>query len=127
VHKAHRKSVVAIPAIQAWLGVDRAAADVDLEVEVAADSAGVAGLADGADPLAGPNPVAVVDDRRADQVGVEIAAPLALAVDQQVVAVENRVVAGAQDTAGCRGKERRRGGNGECDRTRRSGRFSGAR
>jgi hypothetical protein len=32
-------------------------------------------------------------------VGVEVAAPLAFAVDQQIVAVEDRVVAAAQDAA----------------------------
>jgi hypothetical protein len=32
-------------------------------------------------------------------VGVEVAAPLAFAVDQQVIAVEDRVVANPQDTA----------------------------
>jgi hypothetical protein len=38
---------------------------MDLEVEVAADGTGVAGLADGAYSLAGPDSVAVVDGRRA--------------------------------------------------------------
>ncbi len=37
--------------------------DVDLEVEVAADGAGVAGLADGADSLAGPDALAALDQR----------------------------------------------------------------
>jgi hypothetical protein len=40
-------------------------------MEVAADSAGVAGLADGADPLAGPDAVAAIDGGRAGQVGNE--------------------------------------------------------
>ena len=47
------------------LGVDRDAVDVDLEVEVAADRDRVAGLADGADPLALPDPLAPVDQRPA--------------------------------------------------------------
>jgi hypothetical protein len=38
-----------------------------------------------------------VDEGWAGHVGVEVAAPLAFAVDQQVVAVEDRVVAAAQD------------------------------
>ena len=76
-------------------------------MEVAADGAGVARLADGADPLASPDAVAAIDDRRANQVGVEVAAVLALAVDQQVVPVENRVVADAQHAAGCRRQQRR--------------------
>lgn len=74
--------------------------DVNLEVELAADGASVAGLADHADPLAGPNAVATVDERRAQHVGVEVAALLALAVDFQIVAVEDRVVAGAKHLAG---------------------------
>jgi hypothetical protein len=72
---------------------------VDLEVEVAADRDRVAGLADSADPLPLPDPLAPVDRGRARQVGVEVAAPLAFAVDQQVVAVEDRVVGRAQDAA----------------------------
>ena len=58
-------SAVAVPAPQRGLRVDRPAVDVDLEVEVAADRAGVAGLADRADPLAGEDPVAAVDARPA--------------------------------------------------------------
>jgi hypothetical protein len=73
--------------------------DVNLEVEVAADADRVAGLADGANPLALPDPLAPVDQRRPRQVGVEVAAPLAFAVDQQVIAVEDRVVADAKHTA----------------------------
>ena len=93
-------SAVARPAIQGWLGVYRVPVDVDLEVEMAADGAGVSGLADRADSLSGPDAVAALDRRRADHVGVEIAALLALAVDQQVVAVEDRVIARAQHAAG---------------------------
>lgn len=72
---------------------------MDLEVEVAADRDRVAALADGADALALPDPVAPADRRRARQVRVEVAAALALAVDQHVVAVEDRVVGRAQDAA----------------------------
>jgi hypothetical protein len=89
--------------------------DVDLEVEVAADGAGVAGLADAADSLAGPDAVVAADRRRADQVSVEVAAALALAVDQQVVAVEDRVVAGAQDATGRRRDERRTAGGDDVE------------
>jgi hypothetical protein len=78
---------------------------VDLEVEVAADADRVTGLADGADALPLPDPVALLDRGRTWQVGVEVAAPLAFAVDQQVVAVENRVVAGAEDTPVADGDE----------------------
>ena len=75
------------------------AVDVDLEVEVTADRDRVAGLADGADPLPLPDPLALVDQGRARHVGVEVAAVLSFTVDQQVVAIEDRVVAGAQDSA----------------------------
>jgi hypothetical protein len=73
--------------------------DVDLEVEVATDGDRVAGLADGGDPLALPDALAAMDQGRARQVGVEVAAALPFAVDQDVVAVEDRVIAGAQDAA----------------------------
>ncbi len=76
------------------------AVDVDLEVQMTADGAGVSGLADRADPLSRPDAVAAPDRRRADHVGVEIASLLTLAMDQQVVAVEDRVIARAQDAAG---------------------------
>lgn len=73
--------------------------DVDLEVEVTADSAGIAGLPHHADPLALPDPLALVDQGRLPHVGVEVAAVLTFAVDQQVVAVEDRVIAGSQNLA----------------------------
>jgi hypothetical protein len=95
------------PAFEDRAGVDRAAVDVDLEVEVTADGAGVAGLADAADMLAGPDALASMDVGGGDHVGVEVAAPLALAVDQEVVAVEDRVIAGTQHAAGRGGDERR--------------------
>jgi len=98
-----------------WRRVDRAAADVDLEVEVAADGAGVAGLADGPDSLAGPDGVAAVDAGRPGQMGVEVAPMLALAVDQQVVAVEDRVVARTQHPAGRRRDQRRAAGGDEVE------------
>jgi hypothetical protein len=101
--------------MQDGLGVDRAAPDVDLEMEVAADGAGVAGLADGADSLAGPDTIVAVDSGRADQVGVEVAALLALAVDQQVVAVESRVVAPAQHAAGRSGDQGRAAGGDDVE------------
>ena len=91
------------------------AMDVDLEVEVAADRAGVAGLTDRTDPLAGPDTFAAVDRGGASQVGVEIAAVLALAVDQQVVAVEDGVVAGPQHPAGRDGYQRRAAGSDDVE------------
>jgi hypothetical protein len=91
------------------------AVDVDLEVEVAADGGGVAGLADLAHSLAGPDSVAALDEGGAGHVGEEVAAVLAFAVDQQVVAVEHRVVAPAQDTAVAHGDERRAAGGDDVE------------
>jgi len=73
--------------------------DVDLEVEVAAYGAGVAGLADEADGLAGPDAFAAVDQGWFRHVGVEVGTVLSFAVDEEVVAVEDWVVAGAQHFA----------------------------
>ena len=70
---------------------------MDLEVEVAAGAGGIAGFADDPNRLALPEPLAAADRGRAGEVGVEIAAALAFAVDQDVVAVEDRVVAGLPD------------------------------
>jgi hypothetical protein len=72
---------------------------MDLEVEVAADADRVAGPADLADPLALEDALAPANRGRVGQMGVEVAAALALAVDQQVVAVEDRVVAAPQHAA----------------------------
>ncbi|HXS45961.1 MAG TPA: hypothetical protein VN756_00690 [Solirubrobacterales bacterium] len=47
--------------------------------------------------------------------GVEVAAPLALAVEQQIVAVEDRVVAGTQDRSGRGGDQRRAAGGDEVE------------
>ena len=69
---------------------------VDLEVQMAADRDRVAGLPHRSHRLPGVNALAAMDQRRAGQVGVEVAAVLAFTVDQQVVAVEDRVVAGPQ-------------------------------
>jgi hypothetical protein len=74
-------------------------------MEVATDGDRVAGLADGADPLPRPDPLAPVDAGRPDQVRVEVAAVFALSVDFEVVAVEDRVVADVGDPAGRGGDE----------------------
>jgi len=103
-------SAAAVPATEKRLGIDGAAARVDLEVEVAADRAGVAGVADGTDGLAGEDPLAAVHRGRPGQVGVEVAAALARRADQQVVAVEDGVVAAAADPAAGRGDQRRAAG-----------------
>jgi hypothetical protein len=66
---------------------------VDLEVEVAAGAGGVAGFADAAERLSLPEALATVDGGRAGEVGVEVAAVLVFAVDQDVVAIEDRVEA----------------------------------
>jgi hypothetical protein len=105
-------SAVAVPAFEARQGVGWGAVDVDLEVEVAADRDRIAGLADGADALALPDAVAPVECGWAGQVSVEVAALLAFAVDQQVVAVEDRVIAGLEHAAiGDRDQRRLAGGD----------------
>jgi hypothetical protein len=71
---------------------------VNLKVEMAADRAGVAGLADGADPLAGIDEVATTGQGWTGHVGVEVAAALPYAVDEEVVAVEDPVIAAAGRT-----------------------------
>lgn len=100
-------SAVTVPAAQVRLGVDRVAANVDLEVEVAADSASVARLPHRADALAGPDTLAAVDESGPRHVGIEVAAVLAFAVDQQVVAVQGRVVAPAKDPSAAHRDQRR--------------------
>jgi hypothetical protein len=53
---------------------------VDLEVQMAADAAGVPGVPHRADPLACPDLLAAPHSRRPAHVRVEVAAMLALAV-----------------------------------------------
>ena len=106
---------VGVPALQRRLGVYWLALDVNLEVEVAADRDRVAGLPHGADSLSGPNSVALLDQGRAGHVGVEVAAVLAFAVDQQEVAIEDRVVAAAQDAAVADGDQRRVAGGDDVE------------
>jgi hypothetical protein len=85
---------------------------VDLEVQVAANRDRVAGLPHRADALTGIDALALVDQGGSRQVGVEIASVLAFAVDQQVVAVEDRVIAGPQHLAVADGDQPRvAGGN----------------
>jgi hypothetical protein len=81
-------------------------------MEVTANRDRVAALADGADPLSLPNPLAPPDQRRPRQMRVEVAAVLAFAVEQQEVAIEDRVVADPQDpTVGDRDQRGAAGGN----------------
>src|SRR4029077_16916219 len=95
-------SALGLPALEFGLRVDRHAVNVDLDVELAADRARVAGLADLADPLPRPDPLALVDARRVLHVRVHIGPVFFGAVDQQVVAVEDRVVADFPPLAGHR-------------------------
>lgn len=92
-------SAIAIPVPQGGLGVCGNAANVNLEVQVTADRDRVAGLPHRADSLADIDAFAAVDQGRPRHVGVEVGAILAFAVDQQVVAVEDRVIAGPQHLA----------------------------
>jgi hypothetical protein len=79
---------------------------VDLEVEVAADGDRVAGLAHASDSLPGIDVIALLDCGRTGHVTVEVAALLPFAVDQEVVAVENWVIAPAQDSTAANGDQR---------------------
>src|SRR6476619_5402318 len=88
---------------------------MDLEVEVAADSDRVAGLPHSSDPLAGPDALAAVHDRGPPQVGVEVAPGFSLAVDFDVVAVEDRVVSRPQDPAGGRRHQLGPAGGGDVE------------
>jgi hypothetical protein len=97
------------------LRVDRDAAAADLEMEMAAGAGGVAGFADCAYRLALPDPLASANESRSRQVGVEVAAALAFAVDQEVVAVEDRVIAGADDTAVADRHQPRPAGGGDVE------------
>ena len=56
-----------------------------------------------------------MDGGRAGQVSVEVAAPLPFAVDRQVIAVEDRVVAGVQDPATAHGNQRRAAGGDDVE------------
>jgi hypothetical protein len=85
--------------------------DVDLKVQMAADCNRVAGLPHGSDALVGEDALAAVDQGRAGHVGVEVGAVLAFAVDQDVVAVEDRVIAGLQNPAVADGYQRRAAGS----------------
>jgi hypothetical protein len=64
---------------------------VDLEVEVAAGADGVAGFADQTHGLSLQHLLAAPHPGRSQQVRVEIAPPLPFAVDEDEVAVEDRV------------------------------------
>jgi hypothetical protein len=92
-------SAIAIPALQRRLGIDRPAVDVDLEMEMTTDGTGIARLPHRPDSLAGVDALAAVDQGWPRHVGVEVGAVLAFAVDQQVIAVEDRVIAGPQHLA----------------------------
>lgn len=74
-------------------------------MEVTADADCVAGLPHRADALAGVDALAAVDQGWPRHVGVEIGAVLGFAVDEEVVAVEDRVVAAAKNLAVADGDE----------------------
>jgi hypothetical protein len=88
---------------------------VDLEMEVAADRNRVAGLPHCAYSLSRVDALALVDQGRVGHMRVEVAAVLAFAVDQQVVAVEDRVVATVQDAAVADGDQRRVAGGDDVE------------
>jgi hypothetical protein len=78
---------VGVPTAQRRGWVYRPTINVDLEMKVATNRTGVAGVADGTDSLPGPNAMASVEWRRAWQVGIEVAPPLTFAMEKQKVAV----------------------------------------
>src|SRR5215210_6023922 len=69
----------------------------DLEVQVAGGGAGLAGLADAADPIAGVDAVALAEARPRDHVGVEDVGLRLEAVDDDEVAEQLGVVVAALD------------------------------
>jgi hypothetical protein len=90
---------IPIPALERRLRIHRPPVHVDLEVEVAADRDRVTGLPHRADSLAGVDALAALDQGRSRHVGIEVGAVLGFAVDQEIVAVEDRVIAGLKDLA----------------------------
>ena len=81
-------------------------------MEVTADRAGVACLANRTDATAGKDGIAAMERRGAGHVGVEVAALLSRSVDEDEVAVEDRVIAGAQHPA-TRSRDQRRAAGGD--------------
>src|SRR6266545_2053201 len=78
----------AVPGAQRGLRVDRAVAEVDLEVEVAGRARGVAGAADMTDDVAWVDLVSLLERRWPDHVCVEILAALAEPADDDEIPVE---------------------------------------
>jgi len=68
-------------------------------MQVAADRDRVAGLPHRADSLAGVDALAALHQGRSRHMGIEVGTVLAFAVDQEVVAVEDWVIAGSQHLA----------------------------
>src|SRR4051812_28810194 len=91
------------------------AVDADLEVQVTADAAGVAGLPHRPDPLAGLEPLAGAGQRPLEQVRVDEVAPRAAVVDEQVVALEVALVGALQDPPPVSGDQRRAAGRGDVE------------
>src|ERR1700754_457706 len=91
---------VPVPGPKIGLRIDRAPADVDLEVEMAADRAGIAGLAHVADDLADVHQVPLLEGRGMDHVCVPVLAPLPQPPEDDVVAVEPGVVGPLHHSAG---------------------------
>ena len=88
---------------------------MDLEVEVAADGAGIARVPHRPDPLAGPDPRLPAHPRQPAQVGIEVAALLASAVDQEEVAVEEWIEAPLQNPAAAYCEESRPAGGDDVE------------
>ncbi len=88
---------------------------VDLEVEVATHANRVSGLPHRTYSLARVYTLTLMNQRHPRHVSVEVAAPLPFAVDQQVVAVEHRVVADAPYSTAANGHQRRAAGGDDVE------------
>jgi hypothetical protein len=104
-----------IPAVKVESWVDREAVNVDLKMEVAANADRIAGLPYCANALASVDALAAVNQYRAWHVGVKVGAVLAFTVDQQVVAVEDWVVARPQHLAVAYCDQRRAAGGDDVE------------
>jgi len=98
------------PVPQQWLWVDQLPTHVDLEVEMATHANRVSGLPHHTYSLTRVYALTLMSQRHPRHVGVEVRTPLPFAVDQQIVAVEHRVIADAQYSTAANGHQRRAAG-----------------
>lgn len=84
-------------------------------MQVTADADRVPGLPHRTDPLTGVDAFAAMNQRQSRHVSVEVSAVLTFTVNQQVVAVENRVVSGAEHPAVANRNQRRAAGGDDVE------------